>query len=309
VFLAAMGTLLSAPAARAQEEGLEARKAEKLKSEFLKKADWILDYDKAREESKKSGKPIFTLFSRSYAPCPACHALENGPLLADDFAKFAKDYVLFCHITSMIPGEKYGDLLEEKGGTYFPWIVFMDSSGEIIMSHGGERSAEGFARTGIKAKEYMDLQAKALKGEAAAKIDYAIIQVNYYKSTVAEAEKVLKESGALTEKQQAAWAAAQVNGRIREDIRSIKSEEDEAVLGRKYYAQFKKGEGVFPTGDVPLQFYGVRVMEAALEAKDADTFEAVLKVLKARYGAVAEFAPFFVAEEKELQELREKTKK
>lgn len=307
--LAATLTLLAAPAARGQEEGLEEKKAEKLKSEFLKKADWILDYDKAREESKKSGKPIFALFSRSYAPCPACHALEHGPLLTDEFAAFSKDYVLFCHVTTMIPGEKYGNLLEEKGGSYFPWIVFMDAGGEIILAHGGDRSAEAFSRSGAKAKEYMDLQAKAQKGDAAARIDFAILQVDYYKATVAEAEKVLKESGPLTAKQQAAWAAAQVNGRIREDIRSIKSDEDEAVLGRKYYALYKKGQGVFPTGDVPLQFYSVRLLESALEVKDADTFETVLKVLKDRYGGMEEFAPFFVAEEKELQGLRANGKK
>ena len=117
--LTAAVVALAARAATAQE-GLEEKKAQKLASEFLKKADWILDYDQAREQARKTGKAIFALFSRSYAPCPACHALEHGPLLTDDFAKFAKDYVLFCHITSMIPGEKYGDLLEEKGGNAFP---------------------------------------------------------------------------------------------------------------------------------------------------------------------------------------------
>src|SRR5436189_5630341 len=129
-FLAAVLAVLAS-----QDPGLEASRDEKLKSEFLKKADWILDYDKAREESKKTGKPIFALFSRSYAPCPACHALEHGALLTDDFVKFSKDYVLFCHITTMLPGVKYDELLSEKGGNAFPWIVMMDASGEIILAH------------------------------------------------------------------------------------------------------------------------------------------------------------------------------
>jgi hypothetical protein len=38
-----------------------------LKEEWLKKADWITDYDKARAEAKKSGKTIFGYFTRSYA--------------------------------------------------------------------------------------------------------------------------------------------------------------------------------------------------------------------------------------------------
>jgi hypothetical protein len=49
-------------------QSLEEKRDKKLASEFLKKAAWTTDYDKAREEAKKSGKPIFGYFSRSYAP-------------------------------------------------------------------------------------------------------------------------------------------------------------------------------------------------------------------------------------------------
>ena len=35
---------------------------------WLEKAPWILDFDAAKAESKKSGKPIFAYFTRSYAP-------------------------------------------------------------------------------------------------------------------------------------------------------------------------------------------------------------------------------------------------
>jgi hypothetical protein len=46
---------------------LEDKRDALLKEDWLKKADWITDYDKAREESKKSGKAIFAYFTRSYA--------------------------------------------------------------------------------------------------------------------------------------------------------------------------------------------------------------------------------------------------
>ncbi len=39
----------------------------KLQEPFLKKADWITDYDKALGESKQSGKLILAFFTRSYA--------------------------------------------------------------------------------------------------------------------------------------------------------------------------------------------------------------------------------------------------
>ena len=64
--LAAILLMVLGSAASAQ--GLEERKQSKLKEEFLKKAPWILDYDQAREEAKKTGKPIFGVFSRSYEP-------------------------------------------------------------------------------------------------------------------------------------------------------------------------------------------------------------------------------------------------
>ena len=49
-------------------QSLEEKRDKKLASEFLKKAAWITDYDKAREESKKTGKPIFGYFTRSFSP-------------------------------------------------------------------------------------------------------------------------------------------------------------------------------------------------------------------------------------------------
>ena len=49
-------------------QSLEEKRDKKMASEFLKKAAWTTDYDKAREEAKKTGKPIFGYFSRSYSP-------------------------------------------------------------------------------------------------------------------------------------------------------------------------------------------------------------------------------------------------
>lgn len=62
---AVVGFVLLASAAYAQD--FEALRDKKLKEPFLSKAGWITDYDKAREESKKTGKPIFAYFTRSYA--------------------------------------------------------------------------------------------------------------------------------------------------------------------------------------------------------------------------------------------------
>lgn len=55
------------PAAPAAADDMVAKRDEKLQSAFLKKAPWLVDFDAAKAESKKTGKPIFTYFTRSYA--------------------------------------------------------------------------------------------------------------------------------------------------------------------------------------------------------------------------------------------------
>lgn len=59
----------AAPAARQQksQEELIKLRDEKFALEVFQKAPWTFDYDAARAEAKKTGKPIFGYFSRSYA--------------------------------------------------------------------------------------------------------------------------------------------------------------------------------------------------------------------------------------------------
>lgn len=64
VALAAAAAICAVAAAQSLEE----RRDKKLREPWLRKASWITDYDKALEESRKSGKPIFAYFTRSYSP-------------------------------------------------------------------------------------------------------------------------------------------------------------------------------------------------------------------------------------------------
>lgn len=59
--------MLGALASAQSQDDLKKRKEKELQEPFLKKAAWLLDYDKAKEAAKKSGKPIFAYFTRSYA--------------------------------------------------------------------------------------------------------------------------------------------------------------------------------------------------------------------------------------------------
>lgn len=55
------------PAQGKSQEALQQQRAEKLAKEVFKKADWLFDYDQARETAKKQGKLIFAYFTRSYS--------------------------------------------------------------------------------------------------------------------------------------------------------------------------------------------------------------------------------------------------
>ncbi len=65
--VAAMAATAAARQQPPTQEQLIERRDAKLKAAFLTKASWITDFDKAREESKKSGNLIFAYFTRSYA--------------------------------------------------------------------------------------------------------------------------------------------------------------------------------------------------------------------------------------------------
>jgi hypothetical protein len=55
------------PQQKSQKELIEQRDA-KLAKEVFTKAPWIKDWDAARAEAKKTGKPVFAYFTRSFAP-------------------------------------------------------------------------------------------------------------------------------------------------------------------------------------------------------------------------------------------------
>lgn len=61
------GLCAALPAQGPSQEQLKQQREEKMAKEVFTKADWTFDYDKAREQAKKSGKLIFAYFTRSYA--------------------------------------------------------------------------------------------------------------------------------------------------------------------------------------------------------------------------------------------------
>lgn len=81
--------------------------------------------------------------------------------------------MLFCHITSRVETDKHQNLLREKGGTGFPYLVFMDAEGNVLAKQ-GQRTVAAFEATVDRLAKRSALAKKAEAGDAAAKVDLAI---------------------------------------------------------------------------------------------------------------------------------------
>jgi hypothetical protein len=219
--------------------------------------------------------------------------------------KFSKDVVLFCHITTQIEGEKNGDLLEKKGGQGFPYIIYMDAQGAVLAEHQGDRSAEGFAKTGKAVKDYSAAKARVDKGEKGAGIELAIAELILGKATATDAEKKIQAAGTPTKEQQALIDTELLNAKILEEVRSIESDAAADAVGKKYYEILKTGKPA-PTGEQAMQPFYMLAMRAASTAKDAATFEKALEALKKKFGHVPNAKRFFEENEKKLEELKKK---
>lgn len=210
----------------------------------------------------------------------------------------------FCHITTNIPGEKHGDLLEQKGGGGWPHIVFMDSDGNVLAEHEGARDAESFAKTGAKAKAFVDLKKKAEKGDKAAKLDFLIARLDLGQLNVTDAEKELKDLGKPSKDQQKKLDEILPNARVREVLKGIDSQEAQVDAGKKFYEMKKAGQPA-PTGDNEIQGYWILMMMHAEKEKDAASYEEGLKALKAKFGSNPRAQRFFQQSEEKLKKLKE----
>jgi tetratricopeptide (TPR) repeat protein len=94
--------------------------------------------------------------------------VEGGAFLDPKFADFAKDVVLFCHVTSKVPDEPHADLARAKGVEGFPGILVLDAEGVVVARHEGPREVAEFGKLVASGRETLDLQKRAAGGDVAA---------------------------------------------------------------------------------------------------------------------------------------------
>lgn len=94
-----------------------------------------------------------------------------------------------------MPDERHPKLLDEKGGTGFPYLALLDSRGFLIASHRGARTVEAFGRTLVSARKLLELRPKADGGDRPARLERLKILLDNSLIGLAEAEVRLREIG------------------------------------------------------------------------------------------------------------------
>lgn len=91
-----------------------------------------------------------------------------------------------------IEGRKDDNLLLDKGGRGFPYIVFMDDDGTIITVQ-DDRTVAGFDKTfKEKVQRFLELRAKAQSGDPGAQIDFALLEGDLGRIKFDEVQKRLE---------------------------------------------------------------------------------------------------------------------
>jgi len=233
--------------------------------------------------------------------------LESGPLSSPEFKEFAKTAVLFAHVTSRVPGEKYGNLLTEKGGQGFPYLVVLDAKGDIIGKPSG-RSVDSFAACVKAANTFATLSAKGDLSKAE-KVELLIAKIGLGKLDFAKAKAERESIGELGAEDAKTVDDALVDLEVLDTLKTSapKSPQDAAALGKTFHAMYQKGAR--PQGDQAYQaFYMLIIRHAEAEA-NPEMFEIGLNAMKEKYGKMKQAAKFFQDQEKKLAELKKKASK
>jgi hypothetical protein len=206
------------------------------------------------------------------------------------------------HVTSRVEGEAHPKLLEQKGGLGFPHLVFMDAEGEVVATHEGALSVEGFAETAKDAKGYLDVQTKAAAGDRAAKIDLALLKVEAGKRGLEDAKKELAALGELTEAQKKRLDGLELSPWIEEILNQTTVEKATQVeSGRRFAEWAAQGREPVRRNDV-ANFWSLILVYAEAN-KDAATYQKALGKLRERFGSNKKF---FETKEKILEDLKAK---
>ncbi len=269
-----LGAALSGQEKTQQE--LSTLRDQKRAQEVFQQAEWHFDLAAALAAAKQRQQPIFAYFTRSYSPCPPCTALEQGALSEPAFVEFSKRVVLFCHVTSQVEGDAHQDLLAQKGGRAFPYLVFLDADGAVAAKQ-AERSVAAFLATLGKLDELAALEARFAAGDQQAGAAALKLGLELGGRSMAAARERLQKLGDIPAEQRQALAALILNAEVDALMAEVRTKAQAAEVGRTFLVMERQGR--VPTGRAAITFYSV-ILETHEAAADAAAYAATLEQFK-----------------------------
>lgn len=189
--------------------------------------------------------------------------------------------VLFCHITSRIPGEKYDGLLQEKGGAGFPHLVLMDAEGNVVGSPKG-RTVEAFHEAVKAAREEIvrlaALRKRAAAGDVNAKAELLEADLRASRVDLETAKKQAAELKGVDAPTAAKLDAAVIEFEVRAVLATARTKEGITKAAETLRAMHKAGRT--PKGEVAPNFWNILFMDAETRGDVADAEAALAELRK-----------------------------
>jgi hypothetical protein len=207
------------------------------------------------------------------------------------------------HITTHVEGDKYDKLLREKGGTGFPTLAFMDADGNVLAKHEGQRSVAAFESSAAKAKEFLDLKAKAEAGDRAARIELLKKQIDYRHFGAHEAKKRVDAIADLDEAARKEFADRIVTLKVYEILSTVTRDTPTRVAAGKRYNEMRLA-GEIPSGDREFQYFWTFLLEYAESVPDVKLFEEGVAAVEARWGTNARYRSWIDQVKAKMAELK-----
>ena len=196
--------------------------------------------------------------------------------------------MLFCHITSRVEDDPQQNLLIEKGGNAFPYIVFMDSDGDVVMQYQEARTTAGFKDTAGAVSRYLYLRKHADSPNATIRADLLLTQLDLGVLGYEEAREKLtrlkgldKFSESVSAEQRAQLDQKMINLEFQDFLEKLPQDKSRSetieIAAKDILLREKRGE--IPDGDAGMTFYDI-VMMYGEQTEDVQMVEAAAASLK-----------------------------
>jgi hypothetical protein len=187
--------------------------------------------------------------------------------------------VLYLHNTSRVDDEPLPNLLQEKGGRGFPYLVMLDADGEVIAPHNGARSVEAFKKTAAASSAFGDLKMRYESGDKKATLGYLLAALDLGAVSVADAKKIYAE---VDEKDLDQAKRDEIKAKLwaveyREILMTVRALDDAIAAGKNFKsmldAGFKPDGEQHPNVWAMISYYATEEKNAELLAKAIEEFE------------------------------------